>query len=206
MRVNTSTHIFGSHAQIPTLSRMSIRRSGIVFDAEFPVPLLETPIDVYTCQYGYARIIRLISLYKMHFALNSIWNCFHWSSSNKFVIVSNDGWCEEACHYINYWWLASLLHWCVTRLHYITDRFYMWKAVPYNSNNLPLYIHWGRAAHICVGGLTIIGSDNVLSPCRRQAIISTNDGILLNGPSGTNLSKILIKIHSFCLVLNVLTH
>ena len=35
--------------------------------------------------------------------------------------------------------------------------------------------------HICVGKLTIIGSDNGLSP-GRQAIIQTNDGILLIGP------------------------
>ena len=33
--------------------------------------------------------------------------------------------------------------------------------------------------HICVGNLTIIGSDNVLSPGWRQAIIWTNAGILL---------------------------
>ena len=31
--------------------------------------------------------------------------------------------------------------------------------------------HWGRVTHICVGKLTIIGSDNGLSPERRQAII-----------------------------------
>ena len=39
--------------------------------------------------------------------------------------------------------------------------------------------HWGRVTHICVGNLTIIGSDNGLSPGRRQAIIWTNVGILL---------------------------
>ena len=33
--------------------------------------------------------------------------------------------------------------------------------------------------HICVGSLTIIGSDNGLSPARRQSIIWTNAGILL---------------------------
>ena len=33
--------------------------------------------------------------------------------------------------------------------------------------------------HICVGNLVIISSDNGLSPGRRQAIIWTNDGILL---------------------------
>ena len=76
--------------------------------------------------------------------------------------------------------------------------------------------------HICVGKLTIIGSDNGLSPGRRQAIIWTNAGILLIGPLGTNFSEISIEIHTFsvkemhlkissgkwrpfCLGLNVLT-
>ena len=57
--------------------------------------------------------------------------------------------------------------------------------------------HWGRATHICVGKLTIIGSDKGLSPGRRQAIIWTNSGILLTGPLGTNFSEILIGIRSF---------
>ena len=55
--------------------------------------------------------------------------------------------------------------------------------------------HWGRVTHICVGNLTIIGSDNGLSPGRRQAIIWTNAGILLVGPLGKNFNKILIEIH-----------
>ena len=60
-----------------------------------------------------------------------------------------------------------------------------------------LLTHWGRVTHICVGNLTIIGSDNGLSPCRRQAIIWTSAGILLIGPSGTNFREILIEIHTF---------
>ena len=36
-------------------------------------------------------------------------------------------------------------------------------------------------AYICVGNLIIIGSDNALSPGRRQAIIWTNAGLLLIG-------------------------
>ena len=51
--------------------------------------------------------------------------------------------------------------------------------------------------HICVSKLTIIGSDNGLSPDRRQAIIWTNAGILLIGPVGTNFSEILIEILTF---------
>ena len=56
---------------------------------------------------------------------------------------------------------------------------------------------WGRVTHICVGKLTIIGSDNGLSPGRRQAIIWTNDGILLIGALETNFSEILIEIQTF---------
>ena len=83
--------------------------------------------------------------------------------------------------------------------------------------------HWGRVTHICVGELTNIGSDNGLSPGQRQAIIWTNAGILLIGPSGTNFSEISIKIltfsfakmrlkvssakwRPFCLGLNMLSH
>ena len=54
--------------------------------------------------------------------------------------------------------------------------------------------HWGRVTHICVSKLSILGSDNGLSPGRRQAIIETNAGILLIWPLGTNLSEILIEI------------
>ena len=82
--------------------------------------------------------------------------------------------------------------------------------------------HWGRVTHICVSDLTSIGSDNGLSPGRRQAIIRTNAGKLLIRPFGTNFSEILIEIIIFsfkkmrlkvssgkrrpcCLGLNVLT-
>ena len=44
---------------------------------------------------------------------------------------------------------------------------------------------------------SILGSDNGLSPGRRQAIIWTKDGILLIGTLGTNLSEILSEIHAF---------
>ena len=43
--------------------------------------------------------------------------------------------------------------------------------------------HWGQVTHICVSKLTIIGSDNGLSPGRRQAIIWTNAVVLFIGPS-----------------------
>ena len=54
--------------------------------------------------------------------------------------------------------------------------------------------HWGRVTHICIGKLTITGSDNGLSPGRRQAIIWTNAGMLLIGPLGPYFSEISIGI------------
>ena len=57
--------------------------------------------------------------------------------------------------------------------------------------------HWGRVTHICVGNLTIIGSDNGLSPGRRQAITWTNAGLLLIGRLGTNFNEILLGIQTF---------
>ena len=53
--------------------------------------------------------------------------------------------------------------------------------------------------HICVSKLTVIGSDNGLSPHRRQAIIWTNAGLLSIRTSGTNFSEILIEILAFSL-------
>ena len=56
---------------------------------------------------------------------------------------------------------------------------------------------WSWVTHICIVKLTIIGSDNGLSPGRRRAIIWTNAGILLIGPLGTNFIEILIGIQTF---------
>ena len=53
--------------------------------------------------------------------------------------------------------------------------------------------------HICVSKLTIISSDNGLSPGRHQANIWTHAGILLIQTLGTNFSKIVIEIHIFSL-------
>ena len=59
--------------------------------------------------------------------------------------------------------------------------------------------HRGRVTHICVGKLTIIDSDNGLSPGQRQAIFWTNAGIWLVGPFATNFNGILIGIQIFSL-------
>ena len=51
--------------------------------------------------------------------------------------------------------------------------------------------HWGRVTQTWVCELNTIGSDNGLSPGRRQAIIWTKAGILLTGPLGTKFNEIL---------------
>ena len=60
-----------------------------------------------------------------------------------------------------------------------------------------LLTHWGQVTHICVDKFAIIGSDNGLSPGRRQDIIWTSDSILLIALLGTNFNELLIEIHTF---------
>ena len=60
-----------------------------------------------------------------------------------------------------------------------------------------MLIHWGRMTQICVNKLTVIDSDNGVSPGRRQFMFWTSAGILLIGPLGTNFSEILSKILTF---------
>ena len=57
--------------------------------------------------------------------------------------------------------------------------------------------HWGRVTHKYVGKLTIIGSNNRLSPGRRQSIIWTNAGIWLIGSLRKNFSKSEAKFIRF---------
>ena len=63
------------------------------------------------------------------------------------------------------------------------------------QNELKVYMV--SLASVCIGKLTMIGSDNGLSLGRRQAIIWTIAGILLFGPLETSFSEILIGIQTF---------
>ena len=67
----------------------------------------------------------------------------------------------------------------------------------YNDLFKDFSTHWSRVTHICIGKLTIIGSDNDLSPGQCQAIVWTNAGILLTGPLGTKFRDNLITIKTF---------
>ena len=57
--------------------------------------------------------------------------------------------------------------------------------------------HWGRVTHMCVSKLTIISSDNGLTPTRLQTIIWIIVGKLLIATLGTNFSEILNEILTF---------
>ena len=87
-----------------------------------------------------------------------------------------------------------------TRQNTVWKKSLNWKRVIWHDNNVFKYFmntnsqatssllltHWGRMTHICVGNLTIISSDNSLSPD-------------LTGPLGTKLSEILVEIQTFSL-------
>ena len=57
--------------------------------------------------------------------------------------------------------------------------------------------HWGRVTHICVGKLTVIGSDQGLSPGRIKAIIYTNAWIVCIRTLVTTFNEILSHTHTF---------
>ena len=64
-------------------------------------------------------------------------------------------------------------------------------------SSLNVLTHWGRVTHICIGKLIIIGSDNGLSPDRRQAIIWANARLLSIGPWEHISMKISSKYSNF---------
>ena len=101
-------------------------------------------------------------------------------------------------HYLSQWWPSSLTYLCNTRLQsvYQINQGGWLQAANINNTWYPTLTHWDRVTHICVGKLTIIGSDIGLSPGRRQTIIWTNAGILLIRPLETNFSDILIGFFS----------
>ena len=82
----------------------------------------------------------------------------------------------------------------MTSLYHQWD--FLYWLVTLNIKSLSLN-HWGRVTHICVSQPTMTGSDNGLSPGRRQAIIWTSTRILLIGTSGTKFSEILSETDTF---------
>ena len=140
-----------------------------------------------------------------------------WAHLQRHVCVTQLQWVDSFWPSGNIWHQTSMSRWldnCLSPVRYraiawsngdllsvwpLGTRKCVWKCCLPNGHfvHVSLLTHWGRVTHICVSELTIIGSDNGLSPGRRQAIIWNNAGMLLIGPLGTNFSKILIEIHIF---------
>ena len=105
---------------------------------------------------------------------------WYWPSFPEYWYQEQKGWCD---HNENHPWYYHYYHIFLHILVLIKSVFtWIWWLT-----------HWGRVTHVCVSDLSITGSDNGLSPGRRQAIIWTNDGILFIRPLGTNFSEILIE-------------
>ena len=122
----------------------------------------------------------------------------HCNAKFNFVSIAV-GCCSHCCDIL---WKKKK-HCCLMKMHLgnmnqiCHSPFCQVNKISISSPNLSLLTHCGRVKHICIGKLTIIGSDNSLSPGRRQAIIWTNAGLLLIGPLGTNFSEILMAVGTF---------
>ena len=86
------------------------------------------------------------------------------------------------------------MHICVTRPQWVNVNCTCWLQF---CSDIHVLTHWSWVTHICIGNLTIIGSENGFPPGWRQAIIWTNDWILLIKSFGTNFSDIFNKIYIF---------
>ena len=70
-----------------------------------------------------------------------------------------------------------------------------WRLIIIRWSRLIYLTHWGRRTHICVSKLTSIGSDNGLTPIRRQAIIRTNAAILfIRAFHAFSVKKMCLKV------------
>ena len=89
--------------------------------------------------------------------------------------------------------------WPVTRKMFPFDDVIMWECRLLNIGHCLYLTHAGRVTHIC-SKLTIIDSQNGLSPYRRQALVRINTTILLIYKHlWTNFSEILIEMQRFAL-------
>ena len=115
-----------------------------------------------------------------------VWNVHVWNHNHTPGHQLRPLWCQVITTFVKFCSATLLRPLLTMRCHFIKTFVKLCGARLLR----PLLTHWGRVTHICVCKLTIIGSDNGLSPERRQAIIWTNAGILLIGSLGTNFSDI----------------
>ena len=125
-------------------------------------------------------------------------------------------WHKSHRYWLNHFWLDGFIWWdnipypflnvyiqcnvVVSQIEYYENKITERQVSSYSKaiNVLQEQLNSLRpsGAYICVSKLTIIDSDNGLSPGRRQSIIWTNAGILIR-TLRTNFTEILIKISTF---------
>ena len=120
-----------------------------------------------------------------HWSVKSVvflftWEQFHWKRSRYLSLEYVAKWHVQNYHHISQGSMSvRVIIGAKVLLPAVGDR-----RFKHGSST-----HWGRVTHICVNKLTVIGSDNGLSPGRRQAIIWASAGILLIRTLGTNSVK-----------------
>ena len=128
---------------------------------------------------------------------NAIYNIWIYLIALEFVRCLR---CTE-----NLWTLFTYILYIYIYILYITHTSDTRLSLSFLSSNwvLSVWPKFGtvnslrRVTHICDSKLTMIGSDNGLSPDRRQVIIWTITGILLIRTSRTNFSEILSEMNTF---------
>ena len=120
-----------------------------------------------------------------------MWWCIY-TSDNWDSIGSDHGFNASSVpsHHLKLWWL--IINWTLRNIlqcnfHQNMNSFFRQNIIKNVACKISVLLfslnvltHWGRVTHICVSKITIIGSDNGLSPGRRQAIIWTNENVLEN--------------------------
>ena len=134
---------------------------------------------------------------------NIIWTVSHPDELALGCISSGRLKDTAVCHPgdLRYFSLSALFKWTPSE-HLLVDTLkiitqYIYQRIINKSFADKISTHRGRVTHICVGKLSIIASDNGVSPGRHQAIIWTNTRTLLNGALGTNYRENSIAILTF---------
>ena len=128
----------------------------------------------------------MTQLLKFSVALeNTEYNTMWWRCRRGHIFIINDYINALAQSSADTLWFGKYIQIFIRDIAYPSHR----NTAMRGNKTWNMLTHWGK--------LIIIGSDNGLSPGRRQAIIWTNAGILLIGALGTNFSEISIEIDIF---------
>ena len=134
----------------------------------------------------------VIEAMKLHFHVNIL---------APWIIIANEDYSYSKCVSCCKIWI--ICKWIKLRV--------VLRILPLDFNKMSLYhfslTHRGRVTHICVSKLTIIGSDNGLSPIRS---LGTNFSEILSEVDTFSFTKLHLKVSSakwrqFCLNLSALT-